>query len=370
MVFYTGKIVQSLQNPTVVVIMDRNDLDDQLFDTFAASKQLLRQTPVQATNRSHLKELLKVEAGGIVFTTIQKFQPDEGNVYETLSVRRNIIVVADEAHRTQYGFKARTIDDTDEEGKKMVAAFDQELDQEELDDSQKAKVKYTRLEALIGSQERQQIIARDIVTHFEARQEVFEGKGMIMAMSRRIAAELYREIIKLRPDWHDTDLKKGSIKVVMTTSSSDGPEIAQHHTTKSERRELADRMRNSQDPLKLVIVRDMWLTGFDAPSMHTLYIDKPMKGHNLMQAITRVNRVYKDKPGGLVVDYLGIASDLQKALAFYSESGGKGDPTVLQEKAVEIVLEKLEVIAHMFLEKPTEGHSQDYITLAEDPPVH
>lgn len=428
MVFYTGKIVLVLDNPTVVVITDRNDLDDQLFDTFAASKQLLRQEPVQAEDRGQLKELLKVASGGVVFTTIQKFQPEEGNVYETLSERENIIVIADEAHRTQYGFKAKTIDDKDkngnvvgkkvvygfakylrdalpnatylgftgtpiestdvntpavfgnyvdiydiaqavedgatvrifyesrlaqislgEEGKKLVAELDDELDQGDLTETQKAKAKWTQLEALIGSENRIKQIAQDIINHFEQRQEVFpEGKAMIVSMSRRIAADLYKEIINIKPEWHSDDLKKGVIKLVMTSASTDGPEIARHHTTKEQRRSLAERMKDPEDELRLIIVRDMWLTGFDVPSMHTLYIDKPMKGHNLMQAIARVNRVYKDKPGGLVVDYLGIASDLKKALSFYSDSGGKGDPAIAQEKAVQMMLEKLEVVSQMF----------------------
>ncbi|MBU0996251.1 MAG: type I restriction endonuclease subunit R [Proteobacteria bacterium] len=435
MVFYTGKIVLALDNPTVVVITDRNDLDDQLFDTFAASKQLLRQEPVQAEDRLQLKELLKVASGGVVFTTIHKFQPDEGNVYETLSQRKNIVVIADEAHRTQYGFKAKIIDEKDkngnvigkktvygfakytrdalpnatylgftgtpiesrdvntpkifgnyidvydilqavedgatvkifyesrlakislsEEGKKLVADFDENLDPEELTETQKAKTKWTQLESLIGSEPRIKQVAQDIIKHFELRQEVFEGKAMIVAMSRRIAAALYKEIKAIKPEWHNDDLKKGAFKVVMTAASSDGPEISLHHTTKDQRRALADRMKDPEDELKLVIVRDMWLTGFDVPSLHTLYIDKPMKGHNLMQAIARVNRVYKDKPGGLVVDYLGIASDLKKALSFYSDSGGKGDPAIAQEKAVQLMLEKLEVVSQMFHGFPYEEY--------------
>ncbi len=427
MVFYTGKIVLALNNPTIVVITDRNDLDDQLFDTFAASSQLLRQEPKQIEDGQQLKELLKVASGGVIFTTIQKFQPEEGNVYETLSERRNIVVIADEAHRTQYGFKARTVEDknaagevigqkivygfakymrdalpnatylgftgtpiesTDvntpavfgnyvdiydiaqavedgatvriyyesrlakvqlsDEGKKLIAELDEDLDQNELTETQKAKSRWTQIEALIGSQQRIANIAQDIVKHFEHRQEVFAGKGMIVSMSRRIAAALYAEIIKIKPEWHSDDLNKGVIKVVMTASSSDGPELAKHHTTKQQRRNLAERMKDSDDELKLVIVRDMWLTGFDAPSMHTLYIDKPMKGHNLMQAIARVNRVYKDKPGGLVVDYLGIAADLKQALSFYSDAGGKGDPAETQEQAVNLMLEKLEVVANLF----------------------
>lgn len=427
MVFYTGKIVLALDNPTVLVITDRNDLDDQLFDTFAASKQLLRQEPVQAESREQLKELLKVASGGVVFSTIQKFQPDEGNVYGQLSDRRNIVVIADEAHRTQYGFGAKTIDEKNasgevigkkvvygfakylrdalpnatylgftgtpiekndvntpavfgnyvdiydiaqavedgatvriyyesrlakislsDEGKRLIAELDEELDQGELTETQKAKAKWTKVEALIGSQQRIQSVAQDIVNHFESRQEVFAGKGMVVSMSRRIAAELYEAIIKLRPDWHSEDLTKGVIKVVMTASSSDGPLLAKHHTTKEQRKLLADRMKDDDDPLKLVIVRDMWLTGFDAPSMHTLYIDKPMKGHSLMQAIARVNRVYRDKPGGLVVDYLGIAADLKEALSFYSDAGGKGDPTLAQEQAVALMLEKIEVVSAMY----------------------
>ena len=235
-----------------------------------------------------------------------------------------------------------------DEGKKLIADLDEELDQDELSETQKAKAKWTQMEALIGSKQRIQNIAQDIVSHFEARQEVFAGKGMIVSMSRRIAAELYEEIIKLKPEWHDDDLTKGAIKVVMTASSSDGPMLAKHHTTKEQRRALADRMKDDNDPLKLVIVRDMWLTGFDAPSLHTLYIDKPMKGHNLMQAIARVNRVHKDKPGGLVVDYLGIAADLKEALSFYSDAGGKGDPTLAQEQAVALMLEKIEIVSAMY----------------------
>ncbi|MFA7017634.1 MAG: type I restriction endonuclease subunit R [Sphaerochaetaceae bacterium] len=451
MVFFTGKVVLEMDNPTIVVITDRNDLDDQLFETFANSKQLLRQEPVQAESREELKQLLSVVSGGVVFTTIQKFQPDEGNVYDELSNRKNIVVIADEAHRTQYGFKAKTIDDKEdgkvigkkivygfakymrdalphatylgftgtpienfdvntpavfgnyvdvydvaqavedgatvriyyesrlakinlsEEGKRLVEELDDELIKEELSSSQKAKAKWTQLEALVGSKQRMQLIAKDIITHFELKQEVFDGKGMIVAMSRRIAAELYQEIIKLRPEWHDDDLRKGAIKVVMTSASSDGPVLAKHHTTKDQRRILSDRMKNPQDPLELVIVRDMWLTGFDVPNLHVLYIDKPMKGHNLMQAIARVNRVYKDKQGGLIVDYLGIASDLKKALSFYSDSGGKGDPAIAQEQAVQLMLEKLEVVSQMFYGFPYEeffdadtGQKLSLILKAED----
>jgi len=418
MVFYTGKIVLVLDNPTILVITDRNDLDNQLFDTFAASTQLLRQEPKQAESREDLKNKLKVASGGIVFSTIQKFQPENGNVYKTLSERENIIVIADEAHRTQYGFKAKIdkqtgdisygfakylhealpnatfmgftgtpIEKTDrntravfgnyvdiydiqkavedkitvpiyyesrlarvylsEKGKKLIADFDKEFE-DDLSETEKAKAKWTKLEALIGSNERIKKVAEDIVDHFKKRQEVFEGKGMIIAASRRIAVKLYNEIIKIRPEWHNEDLRKGTIKIVMTSESSDGPEIAKHHTTKDQRRMLADRIKDPQDELKLVIVVDMWLTGFDVPCLHTMYIDKPMKGHNLIQAIARVNRVYKDKPGGLIVDYLGIANELKEALSFYSNSGGRGDPIVAQEQAVGLMIEKFEVVSQMF----------------------
>src|SRR5690554_1698161 len=445
MVFFTGKLVLSLNNPTVLVITDRNDLDDQLFETFADSKNLLRQSPIQADNRDHLKELLKVASGGIVFTTIQKFQPDEGNVYEELSDRSNIVVLADEAHRTQYGFKPKSIDVKDEEGnvvgqrlvygfakymrdalpnatylgftgtpvesidvntpavfgnyvdvydisqavddgatvpiyyesrlarvnltdegKEMIEDLDEEISTGDLSQNQRTRAKWAKIEAIIGSKERIKTVAQDIVTHFEARngEGGLDGKAMIVAMSRAIAVDLYNAIIALRPHWHDSDLAKGKIKVVMTAASSDGPEMMKHHTSKQQRKDLADRMKNVDDPLQLVIVRDMWLTGFDAPSMHTLYIDKPMKGHNLMQAIARVNRVYKDKSGGLVVDYFGIAQDLKKALSFYSESGGKGDPAEAQEKAVNMMLEKLEVVSQMFSEKP-QGFSSTMNIAAE-----
>ena len=435
MVFYSGKLITSpeMQNPTIVVITDRNDLDDQLFDTFASSVQLLRQEPVQAENREHLKELLKVASGGIVFTTIQKFLPENNkSVYDQLSDRKNVVVIADEAHRTQYGFEAKLIDvkdketkevidkriaygfakymrdalpnatyigftgtpiegtdvntpqvfgnyidrydikdavddgatvkifyesrlakvNLDEDGKRLIEEFDKELEQdEELTEKQKAKAKWTKLEAIVGHHDRVKNLAKDIVTHFEKRQTAFEGKAMIVAMSRRIAADLYTEIIALRPDWHSDDLTKGAIKVVMTTNSSDGAEINRHHTTKQQRRDLAERVKNPADELKLVIVRDMWLTGFDAPCLNTMYVDKPMRGHNLMQAIARVNRVFKDKSGGLIVDYLGIGTDLKKALSFYGEAGGKGNPAENIDKAFDVFKEKLEVVQQMFNEE-------------------
>jgi len=444
MVFYSAKIIQKLANPTIVVITDRNDLDDQLFDTFAASSQILRQDPVQAEDREHLKKLLKVDAGGIVFSTIHKFWPDDGNIHETLSERENIIVIVDEAHRTQYGFKAKIdkatgdirygfakylrdalpnatfiaftgtpIEKTDrntpavfgnyidiydisraiedgvtvpiyyesrlvkieltDEGKEILEEFEKELEETGLSEVEKAEMKWARLEDLIGGDKRIKQIAQDVVNHFEQRLEVLDGKGMIVAMTRKIAVKLYKEIITLRPHWHSDELKKGFIKLVMTVSSSDEPDIAQFYLTKDQRRTLADRFKDPEDELKLVIVVDMWLTGFDVPCLHTMYIDKPMKGHTLMQAIARVNRVYKDKTGGLIVDYLGIASDLKEALAFYAESGGRGDPAKLQEEAVNIMLEKYEVVKNMFFgfdyQKYFQANTQDKLSIileAED----
>ncbi|MCG2737020.1 MAG: DUF3387 domain-containing protein [Candidatus Methanoperedenaceae archaeon] len=251
----------------------------------------------------------------------------------------------------------------DEEGRRLIAEFDKELEEdEEITDKQRVRAKWTKLEAIVGNPERIKNLARDIVTHFEQRQAVFEGKGLIVAMSRRIAVDLYNQIIQLRPQWHDNDLSKGAIKVVMTASSADGPVMQKHHTTKSQRRDLSDRMKDPADPLRLVIVIDMWLTGFDVPCLHTLYVDKPMRDHGLMQAIARVNRVFKDKPGGLVVDYLGIATDLKKALSFYSNSGGKGDPAEGQEKAVAAMIEKLEVVRQLFYQ---ESKAKEAILIAE-----
>lgn len=428
MVFYTGKLVGQLNNPTIVVITDRNDLDDQLFDTFASNSDLLRQPPQQADSCERLKELLKVASGGVIFTTIQKFMPDDDkSVYEVLSKRDNIVVMADEAHRTQYGFDAKLRDVKDEnknvigqrvaygfakymrdalpnatfigftgtpiekkdvntpavfgdyidiydiaqavadkitvkiyyesrlakvnlseDGKRLIEEFDRELDEtQEIDEAQQAKIKWAKLEAIVGNKDRIVNLAKDIVSHYESRQEVFIGKAMIVAMSRRIAVDLYEEIINLRPEWHSNDLDKGVIKVVMTAVSSDGAKMQKHHTTKQQRRALSLRMKDENDPLKIVIVRDMWLTGFDAPCLHTMYVDKPMKEHNLMQAIARVNRVFKDKPGGLIVDYIGIGTNLKKALDFYADSGGKGMPAETQEKAVDILLDKLEIVRQL-----------------------
>lgn len=423
MVFYTGKSVLELNNPTIVVITDRNDLDDQLFDTFASCKQLLRQEPVQAHNRENLKELLRVAGGGIIFTTIQKFFPEDGSAnFDLLSERKNIIVIADEAHRSQYGFGAKTTEKNGEiitkygfakylrdalphasfigftgtpiekEDASTPAVFgnyvdvydiaqavedgatvriyyesrlanvhlkpeeaaklDEEVEAitegEESTAKEKAKAKWAQLEAIVGHRDRLKVVAADLVDHFEKRREAFEGKGMVVCMSRRIAVELYEEIIKIRPDWHNKDLKKGALKVVMTSSSSDPENWQIHSTTKQERKAIGDRFKDESDELKLVIVRDMWLTGFDVPCLHTMYVDKPMRGHNLMQAIARVNRVFKDKPGGLIVDYIGIASDLKTALATYTQSGGKGAPTLDQNEAVAAMLEKFEIVEQMF----------------------
>ena len=423
MVFYAGKSVLQLDNPTIVVMTDRNDLDDQLFDTFANCKQLLRQDPTQAQNREDLKNLLKVAGGGIVFTTIQKFFPENGAAkFDLLSERKNIIVIADEAHRSQYGFGAKTREKDGEiftrygfakylrdalphasfigftgtpiekEDASTPAVFgnyvdvydiaqavedgstvriyyesrlvkvhlkpdeavklDEEVESitegEESTAKEKAKTKWVQLEAIVGHKDRLKAVATDIVDHFEKRREAFEGKGMIVCMSRRIAVELYEEIIKIRSDWHDKDLKKGAIKVVMTSTSSDPENWQVHNTTKQNRKAIGDRFKDEDDDLKLVIVRDMWLTGFDVPCLHTMYVDKAMRGHNLMQAIARVNRVFKDKPGGLIVDYIGIASDLKTALATYTASGGQGVPTLDQNEAVVAMLEKFEIVEQMF----------------------
>ena len=410
MAFYTGKLVLALDNPTVVVLTDRNDLDDQLFGTFSRCSELLRQAPVQAESREKLQEYLKVSSGGVVFTTIQKFFPEEkGDQYPLLSERRNIIVIADEAHRSQYDFidgfakhmrdalpKASFIGFTgtpierhdrntiavfgdyidiydieqavndgatvrifyesrlaklelkDEERPKIDTEFEEVTEGEEFKKKEKLKTKWARLEAIVGSEKRIKQIAKDIVNHFEERLTTLEGKGMIVCMSRRIAIDLHKEIVKLKPQWYHKDDDKGFVKVIMTGSATDPVEWQEHIRNKQRRRDIGDRMKDPSDPLKLAIVRDMWLTGFDAPSLHTMYIDKPMRGHGLMQAIARVNRVFKDKPGGLVVDYLGIADDLKRALVEYTESGGKGKPTFDQEEAVALMLEKYEVVCGMF----------------------
>jgi type I restriction enzyme R subunit len=417
MAFYAGRVIlhPEMQNPTIVVLTDRNDLDDQLYGTFVRCKELLRQSPEQAKDREHLRELLKVASGGVVFTTIQKFLPPASssdgftNSEPALSARRNIVVVADEAHRSQYDFldgfarhmrdalpnasfvgftgtpveKAdrntrtvfgnylstydmkRAVEDgatvpiyyesrlaklalREEERPRLDEAFEEVTEGEEERGKDKLKAKWTALEALVGTDHRVHLVAHDMVHHFETRLESMDGKAMAVCMSRRICVELYNAIVALRPDWHDEHDDRGAVKVVMTGAASDPIEYQPHVRSKPRRELLAKRFKDPKDPLKLVIVRDMWLTGFDAPCMHTLYIDKPMQGHGLMQAIARVNRVFRDKRGGLVVDYLGLSEALQRAIQTYTESGGQGDATVAFEAAVKEMLERFEVCAALF----------------------
>jgi len=412
MAFYAGRVVlhPAMANPTVVVLTDRNDLDDQLFGTFARCRDLLRQPPMQAADRADLRAKLAVASGGVVFTTIQKFLPDErGDRHPVLSDRRNIVVIADEAHRSQYdfidgfarhmrdalphasfvGFTGTPIEKTDantravfgdyisvydiqravvdgatvpiyyesrlarlqlkdSERPKIDPKFEEVTEGEEVDRKEKLKSRWAQLEAVVGSETRIQLIARDLVEHFEARVSTMEGKAMVVVMSRRIAVELYRELIALRPAWQGDDDDQGTLKVVMTGSASDLLDWQPHIRNKKRREKLAERFRDARDPFRIVIVRDMWLTGFDAPSLHTLYVDKPMRGHGLMQAIARVNRVFKDKPGGLVVDYLGLADELKQALATYTEAGGKGETALDQAEAVALMQEKYEVCRGLF----------------------
>jgi type I restriction enzyme R subunit len=412
MAFYAGRIIRepAMENPTVVVLTDRNDLDDQLFGTFSRCQDLLRQPPVQAASRAHLRELLSVAAGGVVFTTLHKFFPEEkGDRHPKLSDRRNIVVIADEAHRSQYdfidgyarhmrdalpnasfiGFTGTPIELADANTRAVFGdyisvydiqravqdgatvpiyyesrlaklaldeaerpnidpEFEQVTEGEEVERKEKLKSKWAQLEAVVGAEKRVELIAKDIVEHFEKRLEALDGKAMIVCMSRRICVDLYGEIAKLRPDWARPEDEQGGLKVVMTGSASDPADWQQHIRNKPRREVLANRFRDPKDPLKLVLVRDMWLTGFDAPSLSTMYIDKPMRGHGLMQAIARVNRVFKDKPGGLVVDYLGLAHELKRALTTYTESGGTGQTALDQEEAVAVMLEKYEVCACLF----------------------
>jgi len=409
MLFYAARVIRhpDMQNPTLVVLTDRNDLDDQLFGQFQRCEDLLGQKPVQAESREHLQELLNRAAGGVVFTTIHKFMPERGEEMPELSGRQNIVVIADEAHRSQYGFGGKVNEKTGQmsygfasnlrdalpnasfigftgtpvektdantravfgdyisiydiqravadqatvpiyyesriaklglnasELPKIDDEFDEITEGEEFSKKEKLKTKWAALEALVGDPKRIALIASDLVAHFEKRVEAMEGKAMIVCMSRRICVDLYEALIKLRPEW-----AADTLKVVMTGSAADGPAYQKHITTKQQRRELANRFKNPKDPFKLVIVRDMWLTGFDAPCLHTMYADKPMSGHNLMQAIARVNRVFKNKPGGLVVDYLGLADQLKHALATYTESGGQGDPVFDTAQAIAVMLEK------------------------------
>jgi type I restriction enzyme, R subunit len=422
MAFLTGKLMLSkkLKNPTIVILTDRNDLDGQLFDTFASCKGVLRDTPKQAISTQNLKELLNRNSGGIIFTTMQKFSPEKNKErFKTISTRDNIIIMADEAHRTQYGFKGKInkegqlkygyakylrdalpkasfigftgtpisledkstkqifgdyIDIYDinqaERDNRTVKIFyesriakiklkeamklkiDPQLEEltenEEENRKEKLKSKWATLEAMVGSNERVQLIAKDIVEHFEKRQEVTQGKAMIVGMSRRICVELYDEIIKLRPNWGNKDDEKGLLKVIMTGSATDKTAWQKHIRDKKRRKALGNTFKKENSETKLVIVRDMWLTGFDVPSLNTLYVDKPMKGHGLMQAIARVNRVFKDKTGGLIVDYLGLAADLKFALSLYTDSGREGKPIEDKAEAIAIMQTKYEIVKDMF----------------------
>jgi type I restriction enzyme R subunit len=408
MAFYAGRVMRSREmgNPTVVVITDRNDLDDQLFGTFSRCTELLGEPPVQASDRAHLRGLLKREAGGIVFTTVQKFFPEQkDDSHSVLSERRNVVVIADEAHRSQYDFIdgfarhmhdalpnasfigftgtpielsdkntravfgdyisvydiQRAVDDgatvpifyesrlarlelSEGERPHIDPEFEEITETQEVDERERTKTKWAQLEALVGAEKRVALIARDLVEHWKGRQLGFPGKAMVVCMSRRICVELHNELVRLRPEWAGTGDADGVVKIIMTGSASDGPEWQQHIRNKPAREALALRFKNPDDPFKIAIVRDMWLTGFDVPCLSTMYIDKPMQGHTLMQAIARVNRVFPHKEGGLVVDYLGLGEQLKKALANYTESGGGGDGAVDIEKAIEIMLEKYEVV--------------------------
>ena len=412
MAFYAGRIMRDLAmvNPTVVVLTDRNDLDDQLFTTFSRCADLLGLPPAQAKSRTDLRVKLAVASGGVVFTTIQKFFPEEqGDRHPLLSNRRNIVVIADEAHRSQYDFIdgyarhmrdalpnasfigftgtpieladastravfgdhisvydiQRAVEDgatvpiyyesrlakltLDEAEKPAIdPGFEEVTEGEEVDRREKLKTKWAQLEAIVGAEKRVALVARDIAEHFESRTDAMDGKAMVVCMSRRICIDLYRELVRLRPEWRDEDDQSGALKVVMTGTASDPPDWQAHIGNKARRETLATRFRDPTDPLRMVLVRDMWLTGFDAPSLHTMYVDKPMRGHGLMQAIARVNRVFRDKPGGLVVDYLGLAHELKRALATYTESGGRGETALDKEQAVQVMLEKYEVCCGLF----------------------
>ena len=423
MIFYSGKLVRELDNPTIVVLNDRNDLDGQLFETFGKCQDILRQKPVQANSKKELRELLSVASGGIVFTTIQKFLPEEDREkHPLLSPRDNVVVIADEAHRSQYGFSAKILDKKDktlitygyakylrdalphasfigftgtpiekadrstpavfgkyvhrydieqavndgatvrifyesrlaklelkpEERPKIDKEFEEVTEGEEVEGREKLKSKWARVERVAGSPTRIERIAHDIVSHFEDRTSVVEGKAMIVCMSRRICVDLHDEIVKLKPNWYDKDDEKGILKVVMTGSAPDPKEWQEHIRNKIRRKRIGDNFKDTKHELKLLIVRDMFLTGFDAQTLHTMYLDKPMKGHNLMQAIARVNRVYPGKEGGLVVDYMGVGAELKEALINYAASGGKGKATFDQEKAVMLMQEKYEIVKDMF----------------------
>lgn len=430
MAFYAGQLVRhpAMANPTLVVLTDRNDLDDQLFATFSMCRDLIRQTPVQAGSREDLQRLLNRASGGVIFTTLQKF----GEIAEPLTTRRNVIVIADEAHRSQYGFKARLdvktgeisygfakymrdalpeasfigftgtpieADDVNtpavfghyidvydisravEDGATVPIYYESRLARIELDEDEKPKIdaevndlteeesesdrerfkqKWATVEALVGSDKRLVQVARDLVSHFEDRVAALDGKGMVVCMSRRICVRLYDEIVKLRPEWHSLDDGAGAVKIVMTGAASDPPEWQNHIGNQARRDLLAKRARDPQDPLRLVIVRDMWLTGFDAPCMHTMYVDKPMRGHGLMQAIARVNRVFSDKPAGLIVDYIGLAQNLKSALQQYSKNDQE-KTGIDDAQAVAVMMEKYEIVRDMY-------HGFDYASAMEGTP--
>jgi type I restriction enzyme R subunit len=430
MAFYAGQLVKhpAMANPTLVVLTDRNDLDDQLFSTFSMCRDLIRQTPVQAESREDLQKVLSRASGGVIFTTLQKF----GEISEPFTTRRNVVVIADEAHRSQYGFKAKVdaktgeisygfakylrdalpnasfigftgtpieADDVNtpavfghyidvydisravEDGATVPIYYESRLARIELDEDEKPKIdaevdelteedsetdqerfkkKWSTVEALVGSDKRLALVAKDMVTHFEDRVAALDGKAMVVCMSRRICVKLYDEIVKLRPDWHSTDDNAGAVKIVMTGAASDPQEWQQHIGNKARRDLLAKRARDPKDPLKLVIVRDMWLTGFDAPCMHTMYVDKPMQGHGLMQAIARVNRVFRDKPAGLIVDYIGIAQNLKSALQQYSKNDQE-NTGVDEAQAIAVMMEKYEVVRDMY-------HGFDYASAMSGTP--
>ncbi|MFN5742533.1 MAG: type I restriction endonuclease subunit R [Planctomyces sp.] len=414
MLFYAGRMIRNpaMQNPTVVVLTDRNDLDDQLFGQFQRCCELLNQTPVQAGDRDHLRELLKVVSGGVIFTTIQKFMPEKGEKMPSLSERRNIVVIADEAHRSQYdlidglarnlrdalpnasfiGFTGTPIEQTDANTRAIFGDYisiydiqravadgatvpiyyesriaklglniatlprlDQEFDEitegEEQTSREKLKSKWAALEALVGDPKRIRLIAADLVEHFEKRLESMDGKAIVVCMSRRICVDLHDAILALRPEWASAEgddaeaegNQETVVKIIMTGSADDGPDWQPHIRNKEKRRTLANRFKDSKDPFRIVIVRDMWLTGFDAPCLHTMYADKPMRGHGLMQAIARVNRVFREKPGGLIVDYLGLADQLRDAVGTYTASGGTGTPSYDVAQAIAVMQEKYEV---------------------------
>ncbi|WP_371221593.1 type I restriction endonuclease subunit R [Pantoea dispersa] len=439
---YAGKLLQQVEmnNPTIVVVTDRNDLDGQLYATFCQAQDLLKQEPLQATDRDQLRDLINMrESGGIIFTTVQKFAPlDNEQTHPVLNQRSNIVVISDEAHRSQYGLSATLdngtgsykygyakhmrdalpnasfigftgtpvsfedkdtravfgdyvsiydIQDAVEDGATVpiyyesrlakldlnyedLEALSEQVDElvedEETDQREKTKGDWSRLEKLVGSETRISLVAADLVQHFEARNAMMYGKAMIVAMSREICVKLYDAIVSLRPQWHSEDVDKGEIKIIMTGSASDLSHLQPHIYNKQTKKRLESRFKDLNDPLKLVIVRDMWLTGFDAPCCHTMYIDKPMRGHNLMQAIARVNRVFKDKPGGLVVDYIGIANELKQALKIYTDSKGKGRTTIDASDAFSILMEKLDVIHSMFAKTTTDA-GFDYSVFENNP---